>query len=58
MADTRSSNQHAANHALKRALKRAQQLSDSRPASGDRTSWHHEAAHVGDLAVLALALQR
>jgi hypothetical protein len=38
-------------------LERAQQLADSRPAGSYTTGWSHEALHVGDLSVLALALR-
>jgi hypothetical protein len=41
---------------LRLALDRAQELCDSRPDAGDATRWSHEALHVGDLSVLALAL--
>ncbi len=38
------------------ALEHAQQLSDSRPAAHS-PAWSYAAAHVGDLAVLALAFR-
>ena len=43
---------------LEQVIARAQQLIDARPAAECSPAWVHEAAHVGDLSVLALALRR
>jgi hypothetical protein len=43
---------------VERALVRAQQLVDRKPTGQAALSWHIEATQVGDLAVLALLLQR
>lgn len=38
------------------ALDHAHRLAGTRPESRDQLSWSAQAAHVGDLSVLALAL--
>lgn len=38
------------------ALDHARRLSECRPDSAHQASWSAQAAHVGDLSVLALAL--
>ncbi len=49
--DSRLNNLHT-------ALEHAQRLSDSRPDGARYTAaWSAQAAHVGDLAVLALAMR-
>lgn len=40
------------------ALDHARRLAGERPETGDRLSWTAQATHVGDLAVLALALSK
>ena len=40
------------------ALDRARRLSESRPDAAQRTIWFAQAAHFGDLSVLALALSK
>jgi hypothetical protein len=41
---------------LSRVLEHAQRLSDAPPESGGgAAAWFHEALHVGDVSVLALA---
>jgi hypothetical protein len=40
------------------ALDHARRLSESRPDAAQQASWSAQAAHVGDLSVLALALSR
>ena len=45
-----------ADAATRRAVDRATTLVASRPQGEPTPSWAHEASHVGDLSVLALAL--
>jgi hypothetical protein len=42
---------------LKQTLEHAQQLVDSRPGPSHSPGWFAQAHHVGDMTVLALALQ-
>jgi hypothetical protein len=41
---------------MRHAIDRAKVLSACRPAGEASARWSHEAAHVGDLSVLLLAL--
>jgi hypothetical protein len=50
-------NQSTAPRAIDQAVARAQELVDTRPSGEYSPSWVHEASHVGDLCVLALALR-
>jgi hypothetical protein len=58
MIDPQSDTQPAESH-LRRALEHATRLSEPRPVDAALTpDWFAQAAHVGDISVLALALRR
>jgi hypothetical protein len=50
-------NSDTKSHQITTALDHARRLSESRPDGAHRDSWSAQAAHVGDLSVLALALR-
>jgi hypothetical protein len=50
-------NSDTKSHQITTALDHARRLSESRPDAAQQDSWSAQAAHVGDLSVLALALR-
>lgn len=58
MTNSRTTTNQSSDELLRFAAERTKHLSSSSAEERRSIEWHHEAAHVGDISVLALALMR